>query len=176
MSNNKDSKRTIIKGNDFDDMFEGRKRKDLNPTEYMMTYCRSKKYNFQFLLNDTLFALEPTSETYKNDKEDAIIESILDFNTKEMKKLKNNVNFGRNAMSLIGEQKYMMSFAWVNPKELVLLEAFPEVIMVNTTEKTNNEKGPLLTTGGMILMGICLFFYKSSCQISNPGCLSGSSM
>ena len=29
-----------------------------------------------------------------------------------------------------------MSFAWVNSKELVLLEAFSEVIMIDTTEKT----------------------------------------
>ena len=52
-----------------------------------------------------------------------------------MEKLKNNVTFGRNAMGLTSEQKYMMSFAWANPKELVLLEAFPEVIMIDTTEK-----------------------------------------
>ena len=32
-------------------------------------------------------------------------------------------------MELKQEQKYMMSFAWVNPKELYLLDAFPEVIM-----------------------------------------------
>ena len=32
-------KRTIINDNDFDDMFQGRKRTDLSPTEYMMTYC-----------------------------------------------------------------------------------------------------------------------------------------
>ena len=63
------------------------------------------------------------------------MESILNFNSKEMEKLKNNVTFGRNAMSLTCEQKHMMSFAWVNPKELVLLEAFPEVIMINTTKK-----------------------------------------
>ena len=49
----------------------------------MMTYCRSKKYNFQLLLNDPLFSSEPTSETYKNDEEDPIVESILDFNSKE---------------------------------------------------------------------------------------------
>ena len=40
-----------------------------------------------------------------------------------------------------------MSFAWVNPKELYILDAFPEVIMIDTTEKTNNEKRPLLTAG-----------------------------
>ena len=48
-----------------------------------MTYCRSKMYNFQLLLNDPLFSSEPTSETYKNDEEDPIVESILDFNSKE---------------------------------------------------------------------------------------------
>ena len=61
-----------------------------------------------------------------------------------MDSLKNNVNFGRVALGLLEDQKYMMSFAWINPKELYILEAFPEVIMVDTTEKTNNEKRPLL--------------------------------
>ena len=65
-----------------------------------------------------------------------------------MEKLKNNVNFRRHSMNLTGEQKYMMSFAWVNPKELVLLVAFPEVIMIDTMEKTNNKKRSLLTAGG----------------------------
>ena len=116
-------------------MFQGRARKELSPVEYMLTYCRSKKYNFQLLLNDLLFSSEPTSETYKNDEDDPIIESILDFNSKEIEKLRNNVNFGRNARCLTGEQKYMMSFAWVNPKELVLLEVFPEVIMIDTAKK-----------------------------------------
>ena len=36
-------KRTVVNDDDFDDMFEGRNRKELSPTEYMMTYCRSKK-------------------------------------------------------------------------------------------------------------------------------------
>ena len=141
-------------------MSEGRNRKELSPTEYMMTYCRSKKYNFQLLLNDPLFSSEPTSETYKNDGEDLIIESILDFNNKEIEKLNNNVNFGRNVMNLTGEKKYMMSFAWVNPKELVLLEAFPEVIIIETTEKTNNEKRPLLTAGGKDLNGNMFIFLR----------------
>ena len=77
-----------------------------------------------------------------------------------MEKLKNNVTFGRNALSLTGNEKYMMSFAWVNPKELVLLEAFPEVIMIDTTEKTNNEKRPLLTAGGKDSNGNMFLFLR----------------
>ena len=73
-----------------------------------------------------------------NDQEESQIESVLDFNEKEMDSLKNNVDHGRLAMNLQQEQKYMMSFAWVNPKELYILDAFPEVIMIDTTEKTNN--------------------------------------
>ena len=126
-------------------MFQNKDREELSPTEHMMRYCRAKNYNFQLLLNDPLFSSEPTSETYTTENEAPVIESILDFNDREMDKLKNNVNFGRVAMDLKEEQKYMMSFAWVNPKELYLLEAFPEVIMVDTTEKTNNEKRPLLS-------------------------------
>lgn len=50
-------------------------------------------------------------------------------------------------MNLQQQQKNnMMSFAWVNPKELYILDAFPEVIMIDTKEK-NNERRPLLTAG-----------------------------
>ena len=140
-------------------MFHKQERDDLSPTEYMMRYCRAKNYNFQLLFIDSLFSSEPNSETYKMDKEDPMIESILDFNEKEMDKLKNNINFDRVAMELKQEHKYMMSFAWINPNELYLLDAFTEVIMVDMTEKTNNEKSPLLTMQEeKIPMEICLFF------------------
>ena len=75
-----------------------------------------------------------------------------------MEKLKNNVTFGRNALSLTGNEKYMMSFAWVNPKELVLLEAFPEVIMIDTTEKQTMRRDHYLLLGEKIPMETCLFF------------------
>ena len=52
-----------------------------------------------------------------------------------MDSLKKNVDYGRIAMNLQQEQKYMMSFAWVNPKELYILDTFLEVIMIDTTEK-----------------------------------------
>ena len=104
-------KRLVVNDSDFDDMFNGRRKEDLSATEYMMTYCRSKNYNFQLLLNDPMFSSEPTSETYMNIKEEPTIESILDFNQREMDSLKNNVNFGRIAMSLNSDQKYMMAFA-----------------------------------------------------------------
>ena len=110
-------------------------------------YCRSKNYNFQLVLNGLLFSFEPTSETYLNNKEDPMVGTILDFNTGDIKKLKDNVTFGRVVINLIEEKKYMMSFAWSNPNELSLLEAFPEVITVDTTIKINDEKRPSLTIG-----------------------------
>ena len=125
-----------------------------------MRYCRSKNYNFQLLLNDPLFQNEPQSETYMNNQDEPTVESILDFNAREMDSLKNNINFGRVALDLSDDQKYMMSFAWVNPKELYLLEAFPEVIMIDTTEKTNNEKRPLLTAAGKDSNGNMFIFLR----------------
>ena len=44
-----------------------------------------------------------------------MIESILDFNDKEIDRLKNNIFFGKVAMELKEGQKCMVSFAWVNP-------------------------------------------------------------
>ena len=47
-------KRLVVNDPDFEDMFNGKKRGELSATEYMMTYCRSRNYNFQLLLNDPL--------------------------------------------------------------------------------------------------------------------------
>ena len=154
------TKRKIINDSDFTCMFPKKEREQLSPTEYMMKYCWAKNYNFQSLLNDPLFSSELTSETYTTEHEDPTIESILDFNDREMDKLKNKMDFGRVAMNLQEEQKYMMSFAWLNPKELHLLEVFPEVIMVDTTEKTNNEKRPLLTAGWKYSNGNTFVFLR----------------
>ena len=65
-----------------------------------------------------------------------------------MESLMTNVRVGRSAKKLQENQKYMMGFAWVIPNELRLFKSFPNVIMVDTAEKTNNEKRPLLTVGG----------------------------
>ena len=78
----------IVNDSDFDDIFDNTNKADLSVTEYMMEYCRSKNYNFQILLNDPFFSSKPTSETYKNDRKNPIIESILDFNSREMENFK----------------------------------------------------------------------------------------
>ena len=52
-----------------------------------------------------------------------------------MDSVKYNINFGRVALRFTEEQTYMMSFAWDNPKELYLFEAFQEVVLISTTEK-----------------------------------------
>ena len=61
-----------------------------------------------------------------------------------MEKIKDNdVTLCRIAIYLTGEQEYTMSFACVNPKEAILPEAFPKVIVVDTTGKSNSEKRSL---------------------------------
>ena len=54
----------------------------------------------------------------------------------------------------------MMSFTWVNPKESYILDAFPEVIMIDTIVKTNNEKRPLLTAGAKDSNGNMFIFLR----------------
>ena len=66
-----------------------------------------------------------------------------------------------------------MSFAWVSPKEIYLLEAFPEVVMIGTTEKTNNEKRPLLTAGGKDSHGNMFIFLQVLCLINSHECFGG---
>ena len=54
----------------------------------------------------------------------------------------------------------MMSFAWVKPDELSLLEAFPKVIMVDTTKKTIMRKKPLFAVGGKDANGKITIFLR----------------
>ena len=61
-----------------------------------MRYCLSKHYNFQLLLNGPLFSSDPTAETYTNDKEQPVLESILDLNEKEIYKKNKSWNMINN--------------------------------------------------------------------------------
>ena len=54
----------------------------------------------------------------------------------------------RISQGILDHQKYLMGFCWVIPIELDLLEAFGELIYVDTVEGTNNEKRTLLTCDG----------------------------
>ena len=153
----------IVNESDFRYIFGCKDTKELSPTKNMIRYCQSKVYNFQLLLNSPLFLSELKAETYANDIEETKISSILDFNERETDNLKNNVNFRRVAMNLQEEQKYIISFAWVNRKEIYSLEASPEVVMIDSMEKTNNnEKRPLLTAGGKDSHGNIFLFLRVS--------------
>ena len=77
-----------------------------------------------------------------------------------MDSLNNNADCSRIVMNLQQEQKYMMSFAWANPKELYILDAFLEVIMIDATDKTNNETRHLLTAGAKASNGNMLDFLR----------------
>ena len=90
-----------------------------------------------------------------------------------MKSLMTNDRIGQSAKNLEDKQNYMMGFAWVIPSELRLLEAFPNVIMVDTVEKTNNEKRPLLTVGGKDSNGKMFIFVVVLCLINKVGCFDG---
>ena len=95
--------------------------------------------------DDPLFLAEAISERYTIGKKSTIIESLLDFTNKEiMGKINDNdVTFCKLAIHSTEEQEYTMSFACVNPKEVILLESFPKVIVVDTTGKSNSEKRSL---------------------------------
>ena len=93
------------------------------------------------LLNDPFISSDPISEVFfPSSHTKPISYPINDFNKEEMESLMTNVRVGRSAKNLEDNQKYMMGFAWVIPNELRLFECFPNVIMVDTVEKTNNEK------------------------------------
>ena len=123
---------------DYDKFFNLTKKSGSSTTEYMMKYCRKQGYLFQLLLHDPIYGNTPVSETYHNEKEEPHVQEILDFNEKELDLVRMNIDIGRVAKGLNDHQKYMLGFAWVIPDELQLLEAFPHVIMIDTTEKTNN--------------------------------------
>lgn len=154
------NKRSIINDQDYTNLFSDQETSELSSTEYIMRHCRAKGYNFQLLLNDPTFSSDPVSETYTNDAEEPVKHTILDFSDKEIDSLKQHVNHGRVASSLTSEHKYMMGFAWVVPSEILLLEAFPHVVYIDTTEKTNNEKRPLLTVGAKDSNGKVFIFLR----------------
>ena len=107
------NKRIIVNDSDFSEMFDNKEVDKLSSTECMMKYCRSKNYNFQLLLNDPFFS-ELTSDTYLNDQEDPKIEPVFNFNKKEMDSFINSVDYGRIAMNLQQEQKYMPELSQVD--------------------------------------------------------------
>jgi len=129
----------IINDDEFDGLFKGREH-GTNSTEYMMKYCNNKKYYFMLLLNDPFVSPDPVSEIFfPSTHNKPYTRRIKDFNKEELESLMTNVRVGTSATQLEENQKYMMGFAWVIPIELYMLEAFPNVIMVDTVEKTNNE-------------------------------------
>ena len=72
----------------------------------------------------------------------------------------NDVTFCKLAIHSTEEQEYTMSFACVNPKEVILLESFFKVIVVDTTGKSNSEKRSLSSLlEGKIYMETCQFSY-----------------
>ena len=52
------------------------------------------------------------------------------------------MKFGRLQLNLTDHQKYMMSFVMVDSKGLHLLNAFPDIIMVDTMGKNQREEIP----------------------------------
>ena len=150
----------IVNDAEFDGVFEGRSN-DTNCTEYMMKFCNGKKYNFMLLLNDPFICTGPISDVFFPGSRNRLVSyPIEDFSREEMDSLMTNVRVGRAAQNMNDHQKYMMCFAWVIPNELQMFESFPYVIMVDTVEKTNNEKRPLLTVGGKDSNGKMFIFLR----------------
>ena len=83
-----------------------------------------------------------------------------------------NVRVSRSTKNLEDNQKYMMGFAWVIPNELRLFESFANIIMVDSVEKTNNEKRPLLTVGGKDSNGKMFIFLRWIFSVVMPSLIS----
>ena len=64
-----------------------------------------------------------------------------------------------------------MGFTWVILSELRLFEAFSNVIMDDTVEKTNNEKRPLLPVGGKDSNGKMFIFLQCFMKTTKLGVL-----
>ena len=132
----------------------------MSSTDKMVKYCRSKGYHFQLLINDPQLSPSPVSETHHNHHDPPLIEEIDDFTEQELITINENIIQGRHANNLLPNHKYMMAFCWMLPDELSLLEAFSHVIFIDVTEKTNNEKRPLLTAGFKDSNGNTVIFYR----------------
>ena len=153
-------KRCIINSSEFDVLFPSNQLNDMSSTDKMVKYCRSKGYHFQLLINDPQLSLSPVSETHHNHHDPPLIEEIDDFTEQELITINENIIQGCQANNLLPNHKYMMAFCWMLPDELSLLEAFSHVIFIDVTEKTNNEKRPLLTAGFKDSNGNTVIFYR----------------
>ena len=153
-------KRCIMNNDDFDILFPSNDPNDLSSSDRMVKFCRNNGYHFQLLLNDPIFSSSPISETHHNRHDEPLIEENDDFTQNELKAINENINKGRKAKKLLPHHKYMMAFCWMLPDELSLLEAFSHVVFIDVTEKTNNEKRPLLTAGFKDSHGNTIIFYR----------------
>lgn len=73
-----------------------------------------------------------------------------------------NIQEIRSSMKINDSQDVLLAFAWVTGEELELVRKFPELFMIDVTEKTNKEKrGLVIGTGidglGRIFSGIHCF-------------------
>ena len=68
------TRQSYINDEDFDGLFKGRAESELNSTEYMIKFCRHKKYNFMTLENDLEFNLNLSSCTWNHDASNPVTE------------------------------------------------------------------------------------------------------
>ena len=79
---------------------------------------------------------------------DKLIPNLVDFPTHEQSNIDNFVHISRTAYNYKPAQLFMIGIAWVLPSERSFVKMFPEGIVVNATNNTNDEERPLLTIRG----------------------------
>ena len=88
-------------------------------------------------------------------------EDNCSFSRKEKAEIDKFVSDTRLAFNVQPHQKLLMAIAWVIPCEKRLFEMFPQVVLVDTTNDTNNEGRPLLTMTGKDSNGKMFTFLRA---------------
>ena len=83
------------------------------------------------------------------------------FSRSELGEIDKFVADTRIAFNVQAHQKFLMGIAWVIPCEKRIFELFPEVVLVDTTQGTNNEDRPLLTMTGKDSNGKMFTFLRA---------------
>ena len=115
----------------------------------MILYCKKHNYYFQILVHDQIQHIGLIFKIYLNKDKNPIIEKINNFHKNETS----------NILDYIDNSRYVIELAQIIPDEIHLLELFKHVIFIDITEKTNNDKQPLLPAGFNDSFGKNIIFF-----------------
>ena len=124
------------------DLHELSDMKAMSTSDKLVKYLHDNNMDYMVLLHDPIISAV-RNDTHMQDTNG--VQEDIPFSKEEQIQVEDFVTANRIAYKCLPKQLLMMGVAWVIPSERILFGLYPEVITVDTTNKTNNEQRPLLT-------------------------------